>query len=386
MAAKQVPHDVLLETVRRVLSRHPDGEVTARMVRHSVESMLDMPIDSLAERKEELLDCIGVACEELNKSGRPGGQRPRSGGRPGSSGSPVRARPSSGGRPDSGGHSRGRGGRGGRGGGGGGGRSDEVALGVGVPSAIEEARAALDDADSGAGRAALIVAELTDAPGRAPAAEAMLLLAEVCAQSVLASGRLLDAGIAGVLCGSIEPEKPKAMAGSALRLLSALSTHDSLTERLLRTGRLVEHLVTLLPVAGDEVAAQVANLMHNLADGPANRLRLLHGGVLIALTHVILTPSASAGVKEQCLHAAAACAGLSHTELSFPELLGRMCASKVPGTVRDALTSLEVIVEKQPEVRRRLGETEEVVEGLRVAAGSSDLSVASGAAALLDSF
>jgi len=101
---------------------------------------------------------------------------------------------------------------------------------------------------------------------------------------------------------------------------------------------------------------------------------------------MIMEPSGSGALKEHCLQAAASIAGHPTEEVSFPQLLGRLCAAKVPGTQREAMACLQVIAEKQPEHCRRLGQVEEIKSGLAAAAASNDAQVVSDARGLLELF
>ena len=60
-------------------------------------------------------------------------------------------------------------------------------------------------------------------------------------------------------------------------------------------------------------------------------MRLSAGGCLPALTRQLLEPAGSGTLKEHCHNAAASLAGVPDTELSFPEIVARCCASRIPG-------------------------------------------------------
>ena len=79
----------------------------------------------------------------------------------------------------------------------------------------------------------------------------------------------------------------------------------------------------------------------------------------------------------------AACAGLADAEPSFPERLGHLAASRVPGTQRDAVAALQLCTERQPGIEPRLRQLQAVRDGLKAAAGSSDAKASEGAAVLL---
>ena len=70
------------------------------------------------------------------------------------------------------------------------------------------------------------------------------------------------------------------------------------------------------------------------------------------------------------------------------EAPGRLRGSsgEAPGTQREALACLGLIAEKQPGHCERLGQVDEIAEGLAAAASSSDESCSSEARALLERF
>jgi hypothetical protein len=252
------------------------------------------------------------------------------------------------------------------------------------PKAVKEAVSAIEDADGGPTKAALLVAELS-ADGAAAegglqeaGAQAIELLAEVCAASALASSRLLDAGVSKVLAALIHPSVPKTSASLALRMVSGMSTHKGVTEAIIKAG-LVSPVLARLVVSIDGVGIQAAALCHNLADSPGNRMRMMNEGTLGALTRVILEPAASAQLKEHALQAAASLAGKPEAECSFPELLGGFISMKLPGTQREALNALDLVREKQPGIEGRLQRVPAIMEGLQVAAASRDPKVAASA-------
>ena len=251
------------------------------------------------------------------------------------------------------------------------------------PAAVRAAQTALEDPDGGPTRAALLVAELKGESSNAgrESGEAMALLAEACSTNAVAAKRMLDANVAGALASFLPPTAPKAAASLALRLLSALALHSSLTEPLVRSAALPPLLARLAMEIGD-VGVQCAALLHNLADAPANRMRLLHAGALGVLTQVLVDPSGSGALKEHCLQAVASLAGKPECAESFPQLLGTFLAARLPGTQREALSAVQLIRERQPGIESRLAGVEELVAGLGAAAASSDAQVAKDAAEL----
>lgn len=228
--ASEVHPKVLEDVVRGILREATASgtEITARSVRAACERKLGLPADGLVSRKEELMALISCALNDLQQQ------------------SGVDA------------------------------------------AAVLEVQNALADLDTGPTHAALLVAELTgEGTGGGDAVKAMALLAEACATSESASRRLLDAGVVGPLAMSISPEMPKAAASVALRMLSAMALHATLTEQLVRSSALPP-LLSRLSVSIDGVGVQCATLVHNLADAPATRMRLLHAGTLRVLTRVIV--------------------------------------------------------------------------------------------------
>lgn len=131
-----------------------------------------------------------------------------------------------------------------------------------------------------------------------------------------------------VLCGyllSAEPQLP----ALALRVLTAASMHGGgCTTLLLQarglgdSGGLVGALLGRLARSGEDGGIMIAALLNNLADTPANQMRLVASGALAALTHVVLDPSASGVIKEHALTAAAAMGGMADEEVSFPQVGG----------------------------------------------------------------
>ena len=249
------------------------------------------------------------------------------------------------------------------------------------PAAVREAVVALEDADNGVTRAALLVAELSGATDPNVAAEAMVLLSEACASSEKAAARLLEAKVAGALAVFLPPSAPKTACSLAVRMLSAMALHASLTGKIVASAALPP-LLARISISVDGVGVQCAALLHNLADSPANRMRLMHAGALEIVTRVMVEPSASGGLKEHLLTAAHSLAGVSEEGLALPDILGRLLGAKLPGTQKSALAAIQIIIEQRPGVEARLRECAPLVEGLSAACASSDAAVASGAAEL----
>jgi hypothetical protein len=135
-----------------------------------------------------------------------------------------------------------------------------------------------------------------------------------------------ELGLVAVLCGyllSAEPQLP----ALALRVLTAASMHGGGCTTLLiqarglgDSGGLVEALLSRLARSGEDVGILITALLNNLADSPANQMRLVAAGALAALTHVVLDPSSSGVIKEHALNAAAAMGGMADAEVSFPQV------------------------------------------------------------------
>ena len=81
--------------------------------------------------------------------------------------------------------------------------------------------------------------------------------------------------------------------------------------------------------------------------------------------------------------AAHSLAGVSEEGLALPDILGRFLGAKLPGTQKSALASVQIIREQRPGVEERLAACQPLVDGLSAAKGSSDATVASGAAEIL---
>ena len=211
---------------------------------------------------------------------------------------------------------------------------------------------------------------------------ALLILAEVSASSSAAAALVMDAGCVAALLPLLSPSSSsRSSTELALRLLTAISTQPNVTERMLKEG-LLPPLLSLTHTATETIGVRVAILLHNLADTPGSRFRLMHGRTLTVLTHMLLNPAGSGALKEHALQAVASIAGSPTAELSFPQLLGKLCAAKMPGTQLEAMTCLQLIVEKQPEHAKRLGQVEEIARGLAAAAASSDAQCVSEASEL----
>ena len=319
----------LQAAVRAALAEQSaSGEtVTARTVRLAVEKRLGLAVDSLLPRKDELM---GFIAEELQQ-----------------------------------------------------------ATSTHAAGAVSEAIKALEDPDGGATKAALLVAELEgsscssgDCKESQDAQVALALLAEACAASERATSRLLEANIGRALVPLVSPEAPTPTASLAVRLLSAMSTHRCGTDAIVKSP-VVGPLLVRLSTAAEGVGVQCAVLVHNLADSPATRMRLIFAGALGVLTRVLLEPVTTPALKEHCLQAVASLAGMPEAELSFPALLGTCLSSKTPGTQRAALNALQLIRERQPEVEGRLAGVDELMAGLASAASSTDAEVSRDAAEAL---
>ena len=326
--------EALVDAVRTVLreAAASGAEITARHVRAACERRLGLPPDGLLDKKEELMRIISAT---LNDGGDDQQQQTDQ-------------------------------------------RVD--------PAAVREVQTALADPDGGPTRAALLVAELTGEGATAgrEALEAMAVLSEACATSEAAARRLLDAHVAGALAAFLPPTAPKAAASLAVRLLSAMAMHAPLTEALVRSAMLPPLLARLNASLDGSVGVQCATLLHNLADGPASRMRLMHAGTLLVLTRVLVEPAADGALKEHCLQAAASLCGMPEAELSFPELLGAQLASPMPGTQKGALEALQIIRERQgAAVDARLAGCAKLVDGLANASGAKDAHVAANAQEML---
>lgn len=166
----------------------------------------------------------------------------------------------------------------------------------------------------------------------------------------------------------------------AVRVLTAASIHDGLTERLLRDGCL-PLILERLRTSGESLSIPIAALLHNLADTPANQMRLIAGGAVAALTHIVLDPAAGGTLKEHCLQAVASMAGRAEAEISFPAVCGLLCSSRLPGTQREGLRALALLAERA-DLRGRLSAVDEIQTGLQAARASRDAAVAEQAAEL----
>ena len=141
-------------------------------------------------------------------------------------------------------------------------------------------------------------------------------------------------------------------------------------------------LLARLPTAPDSLAILLVALLNNLADSDGNRLRLLTAGALSLLTHLVIDPAGSATLKEQCVNAAAAIGGQPDAEVSFPQLVGALCASRIPGTQREAVRSAAIMAARA-ELLPGLARVPGLVDALRAAENSRDAAAAAGAAEVL---
>ncbi|KAL1525580.1 hypothetical protein AB1Y20_020434 [Prymnesium parvum] len=250
-----------------------------------------------------------------------------------------------------------------------------------APQVVREAVASIE---AGGSAAAKSMIHAVEAGGDEE--KALVLLAECAATSPLVATQLLDAGCVRSLLPHLDPARSsKRSTELVLRVFSALSTQPNTTERMLKDG-LLPPLLSLTHTASDAIGMRIAALLHNLADTPANRFRLVHERTLTVLTHMLVNPAGSGSLKEHGLQAAASIAGFPTEELSFPQLLGRLCESKLPGQQREAMACLAIIADKTPEHRARLGQVPDIARGLVCAAGSSDAKCSSEAHELLDLF
>ena len=163
----------------------------------------------------------------------------------------------------------------------------------------------------------------------------------------------------------------QATASTAVCVLTALSSHPperGISEALLKKG-IIELVRQRLNFATDSLALQIVNLIHNLADTHVNRLRILSSGALSSLTRVILEPSAPPMLKERAVEAAASVADAGQESISFPQLIGRLCASPLLGTQGEALKSLALLIDRK-ELREQLRHVPEIVSGLAAAVES----------------
>jgi len=191
-----------------------------------------------------------------------------------------------------------------------------------------------------------------------------------------------------VLCAYLLSEEPQ-LPTMALRVLTAASMHGGgCTAALLQAkglrddSGLLEVLLGRLPRAGDALSILMVALLNNLADTPANQMRIVASGALAALAQLVLDPAASGVLKEHALTAAAAMGGMAGDEVNFPQVVGRLCASRLPGTQREAVRAMEILADKAP-LRPQLARIEEIVTGLRAAQGSRDAAAAKGASETL---
>mmetsp|Transcript_38307 Transcript_38307/g.89664 ORF Transcript_38307/g.89664 Transcript_38307/m.89664 type:complete len:321 (-) Transcript_38307:137-1099(-) len=213
----------------------------------------------------------------------------------------------------------------------------------------------------------------------------LVLLADTAAASESAARVLAAAHLGSSLVPMLQPGAPRQSAAAALQLLSGATKHAAPDiSKLLLLDDILQPLLSLFALrAEEELAVRVAMLLNSLADSRGSRFRLLHGGALRALTHTIIEPMSSGALKEHCLQAVASIAGRPDDEVSLPQILGLLCADRLPGTQREALASLQIIAEKQPELCARLLQVDEIAHGLASAVESSDTTVSVDAADLL---
>ena len=223
---------------------------------------------------------------------------------------------------------------------------------------------------------------LVDAITGATEPAQLLEQAEAACASKVAAERLIAAGLVPALVRWLAPGMPRPMSALALRALTAASLHRGVTVEMLKAGTMVPAIIAGLATAPESLTIPLVDLVHNLADEESNRLRLVVGGCLPALSRQLLEPTASATLKEHALNAVASLAGVPDTELSFPGILALCCASRFPGTQCEGVKAMTLLADK-PELRGRLAAVEGLPEGLRAAAASRDASTAKAAAELL---
>ena len=83
----------------------------------------------------------------------------------------------------------------------------------------------------------------------------------------------LDEGLVKRLGAFLTPIAASDESLLAVRVLTAASMHDGVTERLLRDGCLPLALERLR-TAGESLSIPIVALLHNIADTPANQMRL----------------------------------------------------------------------------------------------------------------
>lgn len=241
------------------------------------------------------------------------------------------------------------------------------------------ARAAVE-ADAEAAERLLKETEAATEPSEAASCLERL---EAAAASRPAAERLIAAQLVVRLAPRLKPGSDKKLAALAVRALTAASLHDGLTTQMLKAAELAAMLIEALVAATDALAIPLVDLMHNLADSDANRLRLIAAGCLPAVTRLLLSSAGSATLKEHAHNAAASLAGVPDTELSFPEILARCCAHRIPGIQREGLRSMQLVAARL-ELAPRLAQLDGLKDALRAAATSRDDACAQAATELME--
>ena len=259
-----------------------DGSLTARVVREETERRCGMAAGSLKDHKEELMKVIEAVLGEQPKA-------------PASDGAEAASAASA---------------------------AECVATRAVVETDPAAAARLLDSAEAAAEPASLLE-QLEASCASRPAAE-----------------HLVAAGLVARLSRRLAPGSDRALAALSVRILTAVSLHDGLTAEMLKSAELVPAVLAALTTATDTLAIPLVDLLHNLADSDANRMRLTAGGCLPALTRQLLEPTGSATLKEHSHNAAASLAGVPDTELSFPEIIARCCASRIPGIQREGVRAM----------------------------------------------
>jgi hypothetical protein len=188
----------------------------------------------------------------------------------------------------------------------------------------------------------------------------------------------LEEGLLAKVLPCLAPTASVEVSAFATRVLTAISMHDGLTERLL-AGDCLPPLLQRLATSPDSLAILITTLLHNLADTPATRQKLAESAALFTLTRTILDPASSDELKEHCLTAVASMAGLAAEAVSFPQTIGTLCAADQP---QEALRAMQLMVDR-PELRQGLARVKEVHSGLRAASSSPDGQVAAQALEML---
>ena len=268
---------VVLDHIR---AHGDDGSLTARVVREETERRAGLAAGSLKEHKEELMKVI----EEVL------GEQPKV---------PASAAAEA---------------------------ASAAASAASAASAAEcVATRTVVEADPAA------AARLLDSAEAAAEPSSLLEQLEASCASRPAAEHLVAAGLVARLSRRLAPGSDRALSALSVRILTAASLHNGLTAEMLKSAELVPALLVALTTATDTLAIPLVDLVHNLADSDANRMRLTASGCLPALTRQLLEPTGSATLKEHCHNAAASLAGVPDTELSFPEIIARCCASRIPG-------------------------------------------------------